>query len=88
MPFRWVVADTVYGVSEIERALRQAGKGYVLGVAATVRFHSWGKQPYVDGLGSSKRYLLFWSAVGSATGEYCQSRLKPFGSSAAWNFST
>jgi SRSO17 transposase len=49
VPFRWVVADTVYGVSEIERALRQAGKGYVLGVAATARFHSWGKQPAVGG---------------------------------------
>ena len=39
---------------------------------------------YVDGLGSGKRYFLFWSAVGSATGERCQSRPKPFGSSAAW----
>jgi SRSO17 transposase len=49
VPFRWVVADTVYGVSEIEQALRQAGKGYVLGVAATAHFHSWGKQPVVAG---------------------------------------
>ena len=27
-PFRWVAGDTVYGVGDIERDLRQAGKGY------------------------------------------------------------
>ena len=32
VPFAWVAADTVYGVGEIEMALRRAGKGYVLGV--------------------------------------------------------
>jgi SRSO17 transposase len=26
--FRWVAGDTVYGVDDIERDLRQAGKGY------------------------------------------------------------
>ena len=26
--FRWVAADSVYGVGEIEMALRRAGKGY------------------------------------------------------------
>ena len=31
VPFRWVAADSVYGVGDIERDLRQAGKGYVLG---------------------------------------------------------
>src|ERR1700755_1130231 len=35
VPFRWVAADTVYGVSEVEQTLRRAGKGYVLGVNAT-----------------------------------------------------
>ena len=30
--FAWVAADSVYGVGDIERVLRQAGKGYVLGV--------------------------------------------------------
>jgi hypothetical protein len=35
VPFSWVAADSVYGVGEIEMALRQAGKGYVLGVNAT-----------------------------------------------------
>ncbi len=43
VPFAWVAADTVYGVGEVEQVLRRAGKGYVLGVAGTHRFHSWGK---------------------------------------------
>src|SRR5512142_2611352 len=28
VPFRWVAADSIYGVGEIEMALRRAGKGY------------------------------------------------------------
>lgn len=43
VPFCWVAADTVYGVGEIETALRRAGKGYVLGVASSHHFGSWGK---------------------------------------------
>jgi len=43
VPFAWVAADTVYGVGEVEQVLRRAGKGYVLGVAGTQRFRSWGK---------------------------------------------
>lgn len=31
VPFSWVAADSVYGVGEIEMALRRAGKGCVLG---------------------------------------------------------
>jgi SRSO17 transposase len=31
VPFAWVAADTVYGVGDLENALRRAGKGYVLG---------------------------------------------------------
>src|ERR671929_359034 len=31
VPFRWVAADSIYGIGEIEMALRRAGKGYVLG---------------------------------------------------------
>src|SRR6185436_2773662 len=49
VPFGWVAGDTIYGVSEIERALRQAGKGYVLGANATDVFNSWGKTPPVAG---------------------------------------
>src|SRR4051795_10051721 len=49
VPFAWVVGDSIYGVSEIEMALRRAGKGYVLGVAATSQFNSWGAKPSVAG---------------------------------------
>src|SRR3954452_11609562 len=45
----WVGADSIYGVSELDMALRQAGKGYVLGVAATSQFNSWGAKPAVAG---------------------------------------
>src|SRR5512142_798743 len=48
-PFRWVAADSVYGVGEIEMALRRAGKGYVLGVSATHPFNSWGDKPLLAG---------------------------------------
>src|SRR3954469_22814152 len=49
MPFAWVAADSVYGVGEIEMALRRAGKGYVLGVNATQAFNSWIGKPTVAG---------------------------------------
>ena len=32
VPFSWVTADAVYGVGDVEQALRRACKGYVLGV--------------------------------------------------------
>jgi SRSO17 transposase len=49
VPFSWVAADSVYGVGGVEMALRRAGKGYVLGVASTTRFHSWDKPEPVSG---------------------------------------
>jgi SRSO17 transposase len=49
VPFAWVAADSVYGVGEVEMALRRAGKGYVLGVTGSARFWSWGKAPAVAG---------------------------------------
>ena len=49
VPFRWVAADTVYGVGDIERDLRRAGKGYVLGVNSNHWFASWGKPQRVAG---------------------------------------
>lgn len=49
VPFSFVAADTVYGVSDIEMALRRAGKGYVLGVKSNEMFHSWGKPKRVAG---------------------------------------
>jgi SRSO17 transposase len=49
VPFSFVAADSVYGTGELETALRKAGKGYVLGVAANHVFHSWGKKQMVRG---------------------------------------
>ena len=49
VPFSFVAADTVYGVGDIEIALRRAGKGYVLGVKSNEPFHSWGKPKAVSG---------------------------------------
>ncbi len=49
VPFGWVAADSVYGVGEVEMALRRAGKGYVLGVKSDARFNSWIDKPEVAG---------------------------------------
>src|SRR5919205_809491 len=49
VPFAWAAADSVYGVGEIETALRRAGKGYVLGVNGSHPFNSWGDEPPVAG---------------------------------------
>jgi SRSO17 transposase len=49
VPFGWVAADSVYGVGDIEMALRRAGKGYVLGVNANHHFGSWAGKPPVAG---------------------------------------
>lgn len=49
VPFSFVAADTVYGVGDIEMALRRAGKGYVLGVKSNETFHSWDKPQRVAG---------------------------------------
>ena len=49
VPFAWVAADTVYGVGEIEMALRRAGRGYVLGVTGAHDFNSWIGKPAVTG---------------------------------------
>ena len=49
VPFAWVAADAVYGVGEVEQALRRAGRGYVLGVTGAHRFHSWGKEKLIAG---------------------------------------
>ncbi len=57
-PFAWVPADSVYGVGDIEMALRRAGKGYVLGVNAKHRFGSWGGKPAIAGAAEEiARYL-------------------------------
>jgi SRSO17 transposase len=50
VPFRWVAADSVYGVGAVEMALRRAGVGYVLGVTAKHHFSSWVGKPPVAGI--------------------------------------
>ena len=37
VPFRWVAADSVYGVGTVEKVLRREGIGYVLGVRSDYR---------------------------------------------------
>ena len=49
VPFSWVAADSVYGVGDIEQALRRVSKGYVLGVNANHHFGSWAGKPAVSG---------------------------------------
>jgi SRSO17 transposase len=62
VPFAWVVGDSIYGVSEVEMALRRAGKGYVLGVNATSQFNSWGAKPPVAGTAAAIAGALDLSA--------------------------
>jgi SRSO17 transposase len=45
VPFAWTAADSVHGRGEVEKLLRRAGKGYVLGVTGTHPVRSWGKAP-------------------------------------------
>jgi len=49
VPFSFVAADSVYGVGDIEMALKRAAKGYVLGVSANHPFSSWCKSLVVAG---------------------------------------
>ena len=60
--FAWVAADSIYGVSEIEMALRRAGKGYVLGVNSNAQFNSWGTEPPVAGTAEAIGQVLDASA--------------------------
>ncbi|MGD9659033.1 MAG: hypothetical protein AB7U61_15590 [Methylocystis sp.] len=39
----FVAANGVYGVCDIELALRRAGKDYVFGVKSNKTFHSWSR---------------------------------------------
>lgn len=41
VPFGWVAADSVYGVYAVEKALRRAGKAYVLGVTSAHHCAAW-----------------------------------------------
>jgi SRSO17 transposase len=50
VPFAWVAADSIYGVSEIEMMLRRQGKGYVLGVSGAHPVSSWIGKPEIGGM--------------------------------------
>lgn len=45
VPFSWVAADAVYGLGDVEGAVRQACTGYFLGVKSDHYFGSWAKNP-------------------------------------------
>jgi SRSO17 transposase len=71
VPFRWVAGDSVYGVGEVEVALRRAGKSYVLGVTGSHRFWSWGKEPAVAGAAEEIAKILppdFWQRLSAGSG--------------------
>jgi SRSO17 transposase len=71
VPFSFVAADSVYGTGEIETLLREAGKGYVLGVASNHVFRSWGKQQPVAGTASAIAQSLpkkAWHRLSSGEG--------------------
>lgn len=70
VPFSWLAADTVYGVGELEMALRRAGKGYVLGVPSAHQVRSWGVQPFmVDTAENVARSLPADAWKGMSAGE-------------------
>src|SRR5450755_2597130 len=71
VPFKWVAADTVYGVGDIEQQLRRAGKGYVLGVSSAHVFRSWGKQRSIAGKAAdiaSMRRSSDWKRLSAGDG--------------------
>ena len=71
VPFAWVAADSVYGVGELEAALRRAGKGYVLGVNANHWFRSWNAEILVAGEANGIAEALpaeFWQRLSAGHG--------------------
>lgn len=71
VPFSFVAADTVYGVGDIEMALRRAGKGYVLGVKSNDSFYSWGKPNAVAGTAkeiADRLPLSAWKRLSAGAG--------------------
>ena len=66
-----MVGDSIYGVSEVETALRRAGKGYVLGVNSNSQFNSWGAKPPVAGTAAEIAGALdssAWRQLSAGTG--------------------
>ncbi len=41
IPFSWVAADSVYGISEVTETLRKTCKGYVLGTTSRRQYYLW-----------------------------------------------
>src|SRR5258707_9211122 len=73
VPFKWVAGDTVDGVGDIEQQLRQAGKGYVLGVSSAHVFQSWGKRRPVSGTAAdiaSTRRSSDWKRLSARSEEH------------------
>jgi SRSO17 transposase len=71
VPFAWVAADSIYGVGEIEMALRRAGQGYVLGVNSNSQFNSWGTEPAVAGTAEAIAQALdasAWQSLSAGAG--------------------
>src|SRR3990167_2689334 len=71
VPFQWVAGDTVYGIGDIEQQLRQAGKGYVLGVSSAHVFRSWGKRSAVAGTAGEiarTRHSSDWKRLSAGAG--------------------
>ena len=71
VPFAWVSADSVYGVGDLEAALRRAGKGYVLGVNANHWFGSWNAEIVVAGEAKDITEALpatFWKRLSAGHG--------------------
>jgi SRSO17 transposase len=71
VPFAWVAADSIYGVGEIEMALRRAAKGYVLGVSGAHQFNSWLGKPQLAGTAESIAEDLAseaWQRLSAGTG--------------------
>jgi len=70
--FAWVAADTVYGASELEMALRHAGKGYVLGMPRTQGVWSSGTRPDVSGTAEDAAATLepaAWQRLSAGAGD-------------------
>jgi SRSO17 transposase len=71
VPFAWVAADSVYGVGDVETALRRAGKGYVLGVSSSHHFTSWIGKPPVQGAAEAIAKVLAptaWARLSAGEG--------------------
>lgn len=71
VPFRWVAADTVYGVGEVEQPLRRDNKGYVLGVKAAHVFNAWNKPHMVGGTAAEitmTRQASEWQRLSAGAG--------------------